>query len=63
MMPKPKDPKEIPVPNRTSAQVQEAAEQQRQLQYVENSASNWLTGGLGVPDNKNKTSAVKLLGG
>ncbi len=29
MMPKPKDPKEIPVPNRTSAQVQEAAEQQR----------------------------------
>lgn len=63
MMPKPDKPKELPVPTRTSAQVQEAAEAQRQQAFAEMSASNWLTGGLGVPDQKNKTTAVRLLGG
>lgn len=59
---KPK-PQNIPVPTRTSTQVQEAAEQQRQALVSETSATNWLTGGLGVDEKKLKTGAASLLGG
>ena len=63
MPPKLPNPKNIPVPSRSDAQVQEAANQQRQKIASEGVASNWLTGGLGVKNDKLSTVAAQLLGG
>ncbi len=59
-MPKVKD---IPVPTRSSEQVQRDADNQRQRVAGETSSVSWLTGGLGVPKNMQKFSAAQLLGG
>lgn len=63
MMPKAPKVKELPTPSRTSAEVQQAAEQQRAAIAAETSATNWLTGGLGVNEKRVKTGASALLGG
>ena len=64
LMPKaPPAPKEVPVPSRTTPQIQQAAAQQQAAMQADMGASNWLTGGLGVDEDKIKSSGVKLLGG
>lgn len=62
-IPKPAAPP--PVPNRTDAQVQEAADEQRRLLANKSKSQSWLTGGLGVPRSANNYggAASRMLGG
>jgi len=62
---KPKMPKvkDIPVPSRTDAEVQQAAEEERRRQFAASRATGWLTGGLGVSRNQYSSAGAKLLSG
>lgn len=61
--PKVKDPKEIPVPDRSSTEVATAAEEQRRAVTNKSKAMSWLTGGVGVPRSTQNFAAAKLLSG
>lgn len=60
----PKMPKveKIPVPNRTDAEVQAAADEERKRSAASR-ASSWLTGGLGVPRGGFSSAGAQLLSG
>ncbi len=62
---KPKMPavKDVPVPSRTDAEVQSAADEERRKQFAAGRASSWLTGGLGVGRGSVQTAGAKLLSG
>jgi len=62
---KPKTPKvnDISVPDRSSAEVTAAAEEQRRQIAAASKAQTWLTGGLGVPRTSQTYAASKLLAG
>lgn len=55
--------KDIAVPDRSSAEVTAAAEDQRRQIAAASKASTWLTGGMGVPRNSQVYAASKLLAG
>ena len=61
----PKPEKPPPTPNRTDAEVQAAADEQRRLIASKTKATSWLTGGLGVPRSAANyaSAATKMLGG
>lgn len=63
MLPKPPKVKDIPVPSRSSEEVQQAADNERRRAAAAESTNNWATGGMGVRDRKLTVSATQLLGG
>lgn len=62
---KPKVPKvkDIPVPDRSDSEVQQAADDQRRVIAGKSKATSWLTGGMGVPRGTQSFAAAKLLSG
>ena len=62
---KPKMPKvkNIPVPSRTDAETQSAAEEERRRQFASSRGTGWLTGGLGVPRSSFQSAGARLLSG
>lgn len=59
----PKPEKPPPVPSRTDAEVQAAAEEERRRQFASSRGSSLLTGGLGVPRGSFSTAGARLLSG
>jgi hypothetical protein len=55
--------KDIPVPDRSSSEVQQAADEQRRAITNKSKALSWLTGGVGVPRSSQTFAAAKLLSG
>lgn len=54
---------DIPVPDRSDSEVQQAADDQRRAMASKSKATSWLTGGVGVPRNTQTFAAAKLLSG
>lgn len=55
--------KDVPVPDRSSSEVQAAADEQRRTISNKSKAMSWLTGGVGVPRASQTFAAAKLLSG
>ena len=63
MMPKAPKVRDIAVPNRSSSEVQQAADEARRQANGDNVTNNWLTGGSGVSKNNSMYAAARMLTG